>query len=233
MIKSDLMNRKMLLILVCVFLLSGCGQRRQLEVEHFQGDVVATLQKTIKPETPEIVDTALPPSGDAEVTPEASQPLPTNAPGDTPTPTLSGSESTSYPVGTEPTSVAPTPTAMAYPYQTPNPTLGLTEWQGVWNIWYQNTRGGYTPSKLTVQVSGTNVTGLAKIDGINFIFTGDIVAQTSQVEGEWETASSNGTFWWRMNSPDTFVGSRESRFGFCGNRTTTVQPNPCREVPQD
>ena len=233
MIKSDLMNRKILLVMVLFFLLTGCGQQRQPDVEHFQGEVIATLQKPISQAVTDLVTDPPPPREETQPSPETSQTIPANTPMSAFTPTFFDPQTTSYPAGTEPTSVAPTPTAMAYPYQTPNPTPGVTEWQGVWNIWYQNTRGGYTPSELTVQVSGTSVTGLAKIDGIDFIFTGDILAQTSQVEGEWETASSNGTFWWRMNSPDTFVGSSEERFGFCGNRVTTVQPNPCREVPQD
>lgn len=233
MIKSDLMNRKILLVMVLLFLITGCGQQRQPDVEHFQGEVIATLQKPISQAVTDLVTDPPPPREETQLSPETSQTIPTNTPISAFTPTFVDTQTTSYPAGTEPTSVAPTPTAMAYPYQTPNPTPGVTEWQGVWNIWYQNTRGGYTPSKLTVQVSGTSVTGLAKIDGIDFIFSGDILSQTSQVEGEWETASDDGTFWWRMNSPDTFVGSRESRFGFCGNRATTVQPNPCREVPQD
>jgi hypothetical protein len=62
MIKSDLMNRKILVMLVVIFLLTGCGQRRQPDVEHFQGEIVATLQKPIRQATPEPLETGLPPS---------------------------------------------------------------------------------------------------------------------------------------------------------------------------
>ena len=91
--------------------------------------------------------------------------------------------------------------------------------------------GGYTLAELTLQVDGTRVTGAAKIDGIDYTFKGDIDTQGTHVAGKWQTGSDAGNFSWRMNSGDTFVGSRENRFGFCGNRATAIQPNPCRELP--
>lgn len=226
------MNRKIFWVLLSLVLLSGCGQRREPDVEYFQGDVVATLQKPNSQGPPEIVDTALLPSEDPIVTPEASQNIPTNTPGATPTPTKSNLQTNIYPVETGTTTLVPEPSATTNLTQTPTPVLGVPAWDGVWNIWYQAASGGYTPAQLTVQVSGTRLTGLAKIGGTDFSFKGDIILQGTQVEGEWQTASDTGNFWWRINSPETFVGSRESRFGFCGNRAD-VQPNPCREVPQD
>ena len=207
-IKSDLMNRKILLVLVLLFLflflLTGCGQRRQPDMEHFQGDVVATLQKPISETTPEPLDTSLPPSEDTEVTPQASEPIPTNTPGGTPSPTSSSPQSTGYPVTTGTTTLIPEPSATANLSQTPTLTLGVPVWEGVWKIWYQTVNGGYTPADLTVQVNGTRLTGAAKIDGIDFTFTGEITMQGTQAEGEWETASNTGTFWWRMNSTKRF-----------------------------
>jgi hypothetical protein len=226
------MSRKLLLILVLVLLLSGCGQRRPPDVEHFQGDVVATLQKPISQGPPEFVDTDLPSSGDSEITPQASQPIPTDQPGSTPSPTASNPQTTGYPVTTETTPLTPAPYATANLTQTVTPTLGVPVWQGVWKIWYQTASGGYSPADLTVQVNGTRLTGAAKIDGIDFTFKGDISTDGTQVEGEWQTSTNDGIFWWRINSAETFAGSRENRFGFCGNRTA-VQPNPCREVPQN
>lgn len=202
-------------------------------MEHFQGDVVATLQKPISQATPAPLDTSMPPSEDASVTPQASQPTPAETPVVTPSPTFSIPRSTGYPVTTGTTTLIPEPSATINVTQTASPTLGAADWGGVWKIWYQMVNGGYSPAELTLQVNGTRVTGLAKIEGVDYTFKGDILTQGTQVEGEWQTASNLGTFWWRMNSADTFVGSREDRFGFCGNRATTVQPNPCREVPQD
>jgi hypothetical protein len=230
MIKSDLMNRKIIWVFLLFVLLSGCGQRRQPDVEYFQGDVVATLQKPVNQPPPEFVDTALPPIEDPIVTPEASQTIPTNTPGATPTPTKSNLQTNIYPVETGTTTLVPEPSATTNLTQTPTPVLGVPAWDGVWNIWYQAASGGYTPAQLTVSVSGTRLTGSAKIGGTDFSFKGDIISEGTQVEGEWETPTDDGTFWWRMNSPEIFVGSRESRFGFCGNRAT-AQPNPCREIP--
>ena len=233
MIKSALMNRKMLFILVFVLLLTGCGQRRPPDVEQFQGDVVATLQKPISQVTPEPLETSLPASEDTELTLEPSKVMPTDLPGGTPTPTETNPQAPGYPVTTGTTTLIPEPSATANLTQSPTPTLGAAVWQGVWKIWSQTESGGYTPTDLTVQVNGTKLTGSAKIDGVDYTFRGDITTQGGQVQGKWQTTSTSGTFWWRMNSADTFVGSRENRFGFCGNRTSAVQPNPCREVPQN
>ncbi len=236
MIKSDLMNRKILLVMVLLFLfllLTGCGKRPQPDVEHFQGEVVATLQKSASQTDDVMVDDTPTPTEAPQPSPQASEPIPTITPLSTLIPTVPNLQATSYPLNYTTTILPYDPYPTGDQTQTPASTPGTTTWGGVWKIWYQNTRGGYTPSELTVQVNGTKLTGLAKIDGIDFIFTGNIDAQTSEVEGEWETAADDGTFWWRMNSPDTFVGSSEERFGFCGNRGTAVQPNPCREVPQD
>jgi len=221
------------LILVLLFLLTGCGKRPQPDVEHFQAEVVATLQKPIgEPEsnlweeTPafgsEFTETALP-----------SQPFPTNAPEGTPTLTASIPMGTGYPIGTEPTILMPVPSVTANLTGTPTPTPGVSDWKGVWNIWYQTAGGGYIPANLTIQVDGTGLTGLAKIEGIDYIFDGEIYKEGTQVEGKWKTAANKGAFWWRLSSQNTFVGSREKRFGFCGDRAAVTQPSLCREVPQD
>lgn len=202
-------------------------------MEYFQGEVVATLQKPVSQATPESVDTDLPPSGEPEGTLQASQLPSTSTPGSTPSPTSPNPQSTGYPVTIGTTTLIPEPSATANLTQTPTPTLGVPVWEGVWKIWYQTVNGGYTPAELTVQVNGAKLTALAKIDGTDFTFKGEITTQGSQVAGEWQTASNTGAFWWRMNSPDTFVGSRENRFGFCGNRAAAIQPNPCRELPQN
>jgi len=233
MIKSDLMNRKILLALFLLVLLSGCGQRRQPDVEHFQGDVVATLQKSASQEVADSVELTPPPYEAPLPSPQASELIPTIAPASTLTPTVSNPQATNYPLNY----ITAIPPQNPYPTedltQTPDPIPGDTDWEGVWNIWYQDTRGGYTTAELTVQISGTRLTGTTKIDGTDFSFEGDIYSQGTQVEGEWQTASDDGAFWWRMDSSDTFVGSRDNRFGICGNRASDDQPNPCREIPQD
>ena len=234
MIKSDLMNRKILPFLVLLFflcLITGCGQRPEPDVEHFQVEVVATLQKPVSQTSPEFLVDTLTPGNEPQPTPQASESMPPGPPVDTPPPSVSIPQITNYPVQTETAQLTRTafPTAIFNQTLTPNPVVSA--WEGVWNIWYQKTRGSYAFGQLTVQVNGKSLTGLSKIDGIDFIFSGEIDAETSQVEGEWQTGASQGIFWWRMDSPDIFVGSRENSFGFCGNRETTTQPNPCLEVP--
>ena len=85
---------------------------------------------------------------------------------------------------------------------------------------------------MTLAVENTSVSGSARIDGIDLTFKGEIFSEGTQAEGQWKTASTKGSFWWRMSSEGRFVGSREKRFGFCGDRLA-LQPNPCREVPPD
>ena len=233
MIKSDLMNRKLIFILALLLLLTGCGSRRQPDVEHFQGDVVATLQRPISQEVTEIAAETPPPSSELTITPETSQSFPTDSPGGTLTATVANPQPSAYPGNAGTTPAAPEPTTTTNLTQTPTAMLGIPSWVGAWNIWYQSANGGYTPAELTVQVDDVKLTASAKIEGIDFTFEGEIFAEGSQVEGKWQTATNKGSFWWRMNSADTFVGSREKRFGFCGNRATAIQPNPCREVPQN
>lgn len=201
-------------------------------MEHFQGDVVATLQRPISQEVTEIAAETPPPSSELTITPETSQSFPTDSPGGTLSATLANPQPSAIP-GNAGTPTAPEPTTTTNLTQTPTTMLGIPNWVGIWNIWYQSANGGYTPAELTVQVNGTNLTALAKIEGIDFTFTGEIFAEGSEAEGKWQTATNKGSFWWRMNSADAFVGSRENRFGFCGNRATAIQPNPCREVPQN
>lgn len=226
------MKRQFSLFLFLLVFLSGCGQKREPDVEYFQADVVATLQKPASQADEEMAEDTPSPNESPQPLPQASEPIPSLAPVSTltPTPTVSDPQVTNYPLNYETTTVPQD----AYPTedltQTPTPTLGNTDWDGVWNIWYQAASGGYTPAQLTVQVSGTRLIGTTKISGTDFSFKGDISLQGTQVEGEWQTASDTGNFWWRMNSPETFVGSRESRFGFCGNRAA-VQPNLCRDIP--
>ena len=233
MIKSDLMNRKILPFLVLLFflcLITGCGQRPEPDVEHFQVEVVATLQKPVSQTSPEfLVDTPTP-GNEPQPTPQASESMPTGTPVDTPTPSVSIPQITNYPVQTETAQLTRTAFPTAIFIQTSTPTPAVSAWEGVWNIWYQ-TVGGYIPATLSVQVNSTNLTATAKINGVNYSFNGDIDTQDNQVEGIWQAGAIQGIFWWKMNSPNIFVGSRDNSFGFCGNRETTTQPNPCLEVP--
>ena len=232
MIKSDLMKRMLLVFLSMIILLPGCGQKREPDVEHFQSEVVATLQKPVSEPNPNLVEPT-PAFGQAPTELALpSQPVPTNAPEGTSISTVSAPEATGYPGEVTTPTITPQPSRTASLTQTPSPTFGISSWDGAWNIWYQNSSGGYSMAVMTLAVENTSVSGSARIDGIDLTFKGEIFSEGTQAEGQWKTASTKGSFWWRMSSEGRFVGSREKRFGFCGDRLA-LQPNPCREVPPD
>ena len=232
MIKSDEMKRICLPLLALALVLSGCGQRRLPDVEHFQGDVIATLQKPVSQTVPAPLENTPLPVEESEPTPEPSKAEPGPSQTATPVPTQPASQDDPYPAETELDNVTPSPTATSSGSLTPTMTLGAPVWDGVWNIWYQNPSGGYVTAAMTVRVNGAKVSGSATLDGILFSFQGESDQETGQVKGEWKTDNNKGTFWWRMNAADSFVGSRDDRFGMCASRSSTVQPNPCREIPQ-
>ena len=109
-------------------------------------------------------------------------------------------------------------------------TLITPVWAGPWNIWYQRGTGNYDMAVLTLAVSGNEVNGTATFGVIDYFFKGIIQADQSQVEGDWNDGQQEGKFWWQMNSENVFLGSREARFGFCGNRKAAVQPQNCRKI---
>jgi len=232
MIKSDLMKRILLIFLLLPVLISGCGRRPEPVLEHFQGDVVATLQKPLSEETPEPPETSLPPGEVTEAAQQPSETIPAFTPEGTLPPTEISSQSTTYPITTGTTTLTPMPSAtpdLTHTATTPMP--GVSAWEGAWKIWYQTVSGVYMPADMTIQVNETKISGSAKIDGIDYSFAGEITNEGTRVEGYWKTDSKKGTFYWRMLAANSFVGSTEKRFGFCGDRTSAVQPNPCREVP--
>ena len=224
------MSRKVFLIVAFLMLLSGCGQRRQPDVEHFQGDVVATLVKTVDIAAIETMQTNFPPESAVEITPEPPQESELTLTEESPAPTQEELQPVTYPGrASSPTPVL-SPTSSFTP--TVTPTLGVPVWEGTWKVWYQTVSGGYLAADMRILVSGTNLTGTTRFDGVDYAFQGEIYADNTQVRGDWKTASNTGSFWWRMNSAETFVGSRDNRFGFCASRGAD-QPGGCREIPQD
>ena len=212
------MNRKILLILVMLFLLAGCGRSKPPEVQSFEGQTVATLQTPAS--MADLV--ATPESKEQEVLPAAEQ-----ASDVTPDEILP-------PDREQPSNDIP---ELPYPLDNPDTatpsfttTLITPVWAGPWNIWYQRGTGNYDMAVLTLAVSGNEVNGTATFGVIDYFFKGIIQADQSQVEGDWNDGQQEGKFWWQMNSENVFLGSREARFGFCGNRKAAVQPQNCRKI---
>ncbi len=214
MIKSDSMNRK-ILILLALLLLFGCAQRGEPEV--FRGDVVATHQ------TPTTKATQ-----SASREPEETRQPPESTPNSSPEPEINQTEPPPDQGGYPITSLTP-----AGSTQTPAATASASLWDGIWHIWYQAANGTYFASDMTIQVAGLGMKGTASIEGIQYYFKGDIFEQGSQVKGEWHAGEIDGTFWWKLNSSGVFTGSREGRFGFCGSRAIIERPANCREINQE
>jgi hypothetical protein len=233
MIKSKTMKKNILLFLGLIIILAGCGKQKQPELQRFEGETVATLQ------TPaiSIIDESLTSTAEALLgpgeTPGFLTSEPTRAPGDD--------------VGTTPTITQASPdqnqitTTEAYPLssttpqftETPPTPLGDPVWVGTWNIWYQNSTGTYTASTMSVQISGDQLTGTSTLNNMDFTFTGEFTNQGKEIEGKWKTSQNVGNFWWQMIYANTFVGSRDDRFGFCGDRMSTNRPDTCRKLPSN
>ena len=244
----------------CVFLLfllllSGCGSRNRTEIESFAGETVATVinpqQITAATEMDEPkVELTDEPKVEELVTAEiekATEEIKTQPVESIASPSVGQATSTrpisnpptqdGYPVETQPISPTATPAASetpGAPTETPSPTATTTtvplEWEGEWQIWYQNTKGLYVHSILTLQRNNQTVTGSATIDGVEYRFTGTIYEQ-NQVVGEYYKNEWPVSFHWFPRSQTQFSGAWADRFGFCGNKTEAVQPENCRYLP--
>lgn len=244
----------------CVFLLfllllSGCGSRNRTEIESFAGETVATVINTQQiPAATEMdepkVELTDEPKVEELVTAEiekATEVIKTQPVESIASPSVSQATSTrpisnpptqdGYPVETQPISPTATPVASetpGAPTETPSPTATTTtvplEWEGEWQIWYQNTKGLYVHSILTLQRNNQTVTGSATIEGVEYRFAGTIYEQ-NQVVGEYYKNEWPVSFHWFPRSQTQFAGAWADRFGFCGNKTEAVQPENCRYLP--
>lgn len=230
MIKSKTMNRKILIILVLALLLAGCGKQTQPELQPFEGETVATLQTPFS-----LMDEAsitenedsLPASGETAL-PAALEP--TRAPEDEQAISPVITQTNPNPYLIETTQPNPLSSATIQTTVTPAPTLGTPVWEGTWNIWYQNSTGAYASSVINIQVSSGQISATATFNDTAFTFTGEFNADGDEVKGKWESQQNVGDFWWQMIYPNTFVGSRDARFGFCGDRVSSDRPASCRKM---
>ena len=227
------MSRKILLVLLLLLLLSGCGQKKKSELQRFAGETVATLQTLVQPVDQIFIGDSTQTFQSSEETPQPPQFNPTLTPEIATVITSTNLQPTQPPYGFESTTPAPLASATIALTSNPSSTLGVPVWAGSWNIWYQNSSGNYYASVMTVQISGTQFSATTTINNINYSFRGDLIKQGSEVEGEWETLQTDGTFWLQMVSSDSFVGSNEARFGFCGDREAADRPDSCRKMPQN
>jgi hypothetical protein len=232
MIKSADMNHKILLIFALLLVLSGCSSKELSAVQRFQGETVATLQTMVSQDISNVVTMTTTLTLQVGQTPQPDEPIKTStpdvfiAPIATNTPTVAQA----YPVVTS--TLSP---AVQYPEETPTvtPPVVNPDWSGLWNAWYQNQRGDYEQFVLSIQVIAGKLTGSATIESLKYDFTGVILENGGQVKGDWVSTQENGTFWWRILSDDIFAGSRDNRFGFCGNRENPERPDHCRELPPE
>lgn len=225
------MNRNIPITLIMLFMLSGCGRKAAPELQSFEGVTVATLQTpfSLMDET-SMTETALALPGSAE-TPYPTALEPTQAPGDGLGMVIIPSQTSQNPYLIATTEPIPLSSATPQFNLTQPPPLGNLAWEGTWNIWYQNSTGAYSSSVMSIQVSGIQFSGTATINSVDYDFKGDFNLEGDEAQGKWKTAQADGNFWWQMISPNTFVGSRESRFGFCGDRVSADRPGSCRKLP--
>lgn len=224
------MKRNILIVTLLLAILSGCG-RKNLPLQRFEGETVATLQISLDEEADGYLTTT---PTNPQSTQETTLPT-TTAPVDPlgdeaqATSTLPVIVGTSYPaqVSTPPPALALT----GGPTLTATPTLANPVWTGKWNIWFQDKTGDYIKAVMTVTLSGNQLTANTTLKNNDYLFTGTLLTEAAKVEGKWFTGSDEGKFWWQMIAADTFAGSWDGRFGFCGDRESEEQPTACRRIP--
>lgn len=167
----------------------------------------------------------------SEETPLPTSLEPTYAPGEAMGMSATPSQTSANPYQFESTQISPIASATLGINSTPLPPPGSPAWEGIWNIWYQNSTGAYISSVMSIQVSGIQFSGTATINSVDYTFKGDFNLEGNEAQGKWKTTQADGNLWWQMISPNTFVGSRESRFGFCGDRVSADRPGSCRKLP--
>ena len=127
-------------------------------------------------------------------------------------------------------SVTNTPPATATePSASPTATSFPFEWEGEWHIWFQNSKGLYIQSIMTLQRSDQTITGNATIDGVEHRFEG-IINEQDHVVGDYYKNEWTIPFYWEPISDSQFTGSWAARFGFCGNKVEARQPEDCRNT---
>lgn len=225
------MNRILLSIMALLVLLAGCGRKSQPEIQGFEGVTVATLRTPVnlmvEVSTPE-TELFFP---DSSETPLAATMEPTHTPGYGAVVTSNPTQTNANPypfVSPEPN---PQPTTIPYPIVTLPISQQYSNWNGTWNIWYQNNTGTYVSSVLSIQVIDFQFSGTATINSTEYTFKGDFNIEGDEAQGKWNTSRAEGNFWWQMVSTNTFLGSRDSRSGFCGDRVSTNRPDSCRKLP--
>lgn len=124
-------------------------------------------------------------------------------------------------------SVTNTPPATATePSSSPTATSFPFEWEGEWHIWFQNSKGLYIQSIMTLQRSDQTITGSAVIEGVEYRFEGTIY-EKNLVVGEYYKNKWPVSFIWFPRIDSQFAGIWADRFGFCGNKTGEVMPENC------
>ncbi len=225
------MSQKTIFILVMLLILCGCGRKVTPELQSFEGVTVATLQTPFSlMDDASLTGTALSIPGSAE-TPPPTALEPTHAPGDVVGTGVNPTQTSVNPSQVAGTQLTPFSTATPQSTLTPPPPGGNPTWEGTWNIWYQNSTGAYSSSVLSLQVSDGQFSATANINSEEYTFKGDFNQAGDEANGKWKTTRADGEFWWQLISSTTFIGSREDRFGFCGDRVSTDRPGSCRKLP--
>ena len=128
------------------------------------------------------------------------------------------------PIATQP----PTP----FPTATATNTTAPFNFEGSWNVFF----GGYYGS-MNIFKSGNNISSTLILDvsGTDYKYdiSGSIGGGGQTASGTWDLvdpAGGDGNFQWQIKSgnPNQFIGNGGGTYDFCGWRSGSSQPSPCK-----
>jgi len=143
-----------------------------------------------------------------------------------------------YPVEESPTSTpnpGVTPTRTKTPTYTPTSTSNQTStpqtgWGGEWTIYWENENGIYVSQTMVVTLNGDEISANVSMNNFTYDLEGKIIKDIDVIEGQWESETSSGLFFWMLGIDNTFGGNWNNQFGFCGARPGYNQPQNCKII---
>ncbi|MCW5876812.1 MAG: hypothetical protein KIS85_08010 [Anaerolineales bacterium] len=141
------------------------------------------------------------------------------------------------PIATQPPTPAATHTVAAAdtaaPPASPTPASPF-DWAGAWEVRMMNTANSSTwTGGMNCVVAGSALTCAVSVNpgGLNYTFSGTIAADLRTVSGSFSDGAGASGNWQgqiKSDNPSQFVGSLTGNWEWCGARSGSSLPSPCK-----